>query len=227
MKMKKAIVFDLDGTLIDSIPDVHASLNRALAELELGQLTLPQVKTMIGHGGRYLIECALKAVDVEPDDRVVEQLLLKYLELYKRYPVDHTIVYPNVVETIEQLRDDGYSLGICTNKPFAMTNLVLERLSLLPLFSGVTGGDNLPFCKPDPRHIEATLELMQQPLSNAIMVGDSKTDIQAANNAEIPSVLVTYGYHLQEGLSANVVIDDFSQLPNAIETINSEVSVNG
>lgn len=222
---KFALVFDLDGTLIDSIPDVRAALNRALLKLQLQQLTLAQVKTMVGHGAHYMIRSALTAAGGEDSETMLNTLLEVYLNEYRERPVEHTILYPNVPAVLQQLYEQGFNLGICTNKPYAMSLLVLEQLQLLQLFTAVTGGDHLPFCKPDARHIEETLRLMRAEEASAIMIGDGNTDIEAASNAGIPSILVTYGYHEHDDLVADARINDFAQLPDAIAKINREMRV--
>ena len=109
-------------------------------------------------------------------------------------------------------------MGICTNKPYEMTLLVLEGLGINIFFDGVTGGDNLQFNKPDPRHILTTLELMKSGPSRAVMVGDSRVDAEAGRNAGLPVIVVTYGYRSEpvESLDADSMIDDFGQLPQAI-----------
>ena len=145
----------------------------------------------------------------------------RYLKYYKSNPVGNTLIFPNVIDTLEKLKQKGFSMGICTNKPFEMTLLVLEGLGINIFFDGVTGGDNLPYNKPDPRHILKTLELMKSESSSAVMVGDSWVDIKAARNSGLPVIAVNYGYNNEpvESLNADTVIEDMALLPEAIKNL--------
>ena len=142
----------------------------------------------------------------------------RYLEHYKANPVGHTVVFPNVIDTLGKLKEDGFRMGVCTNKPYEITLLVLEGLGMNVFFNGVTGGDSLTFNKPDPRHILVTLDLIKSDPSRAVMVGDSRIDAEAGRNAGLSVIAVAYGYRSEpvESLDADSMIDDFGQLPQAI-----------
>jgi phosphoglycolate phosphatase len=133
------------------------------------------------------------------------------------------VIFPNVIDTRGKLKGDGFRMGICTNKPYEMTLLVLKGLGINIFFDGVTGGDNLQFNKPDPRHILTTLELMKSEPSRAVMVGDSIVDTEAGRSAGLPVIAVNYGYSSEpvESLGADCLIDDFGQLPQAITQLRS------
>ncbi|MBF0589009.1 MAG: HAD hydrolase-like protein [Magnetococcales bacterium] len=223
----EAVVFDLDGTLIDSLPDVLVAINRLLSsDGGRAPLTLPKLRTMVGHGAAPMIEMAYRATGSPlPDDATLQAAVTRYLEFYKSDPASHTIVYPGVPETLTALKSEGILLGICTNKPFLMTNLVLEALNLAHHFCGLTGGDNVPNPKPDADHINRTMTLMNCVSRCAVMVGDSGVDCAAGRNAGLPVVGVTYGYHLEKSpaaLDADRIIDHFSQLPDALSALVRE-----
>jgi len=220
--MINSVVFDLDGTLIDSLPDVLAALNLLLAEDKRRPLNLLELRKLVGRGATPMIKDAYSITGEKINSSIqVKEKVDRYLKHYKSNPVGHTIIFPNVITTLEKLKRKGFRMGICTNKPFEMTLLVLEGLGLKFFFNGVTGGDNLPYSKPDPRHILKTLELMQSEASSAVMVGDSWVDVKAARNSELPVIAVNYGYSSEaiESLKADKVIEDMIFLPEAIKNL--------
>ena len=219
-----AIVFDLDGTLIDSVPDVQGAVNRMLADDGRPPITLAQAHDFVGNGARPLVERALAATGTVPDD--IDGHIARYIDFYKRHPADETTIYPGVVRVLDAFAEAGVTMGVCTNKPFEMTGLVLEALGLEGYFRGVAGGDNVPHRKPDGRHVTLTLELMGAGAASAAMVGDSETDVAAGKDAGLPVIAVTYGYcHVpMEELGADLMIDAFADLPHALQTLHSQRS---
>ena len=223
--MIDSVVFDLDGTLIDSLPDVLASLNLMLAEDNRRPLGLEELRNLVGRGVTPMVEDAYGITGQEIDSPVqLTDAIHRYLKYYKSNPVRHTVIFPNVIDTLEKLKQKGFCMGICTNKPYEMTLLVLEGLKLDIFFDGITGGDNLHFNKPDPRHILTTLELMKSEAQSSVMVGDSWVDAQAGRNAGLPVIAVDYGYNSEpvESLKADAVISDFAYLPQAISRLKPQ-----
>ena len=217
-----AIVFDLDGTLIDSVPDVRAAVNRLLASEGRRPISMEEAHAFVGNGARVLVDKALAATGARPDD--IDPLIERYIDFYRQYPADESIVYPGVAATLDALAASGVRMGICTNKPYALTGPVLEALGLGGYFSAFTGGDTVPHRKPDGRHVTLTLELMKADGGHAAMVGDSETDIAAAKDAGLPVIAVTYGYcHEPIGaLGADAVIDSFAELPQALTAVYAQ-----
>lgn len=220
--MPYAVVFDLDGTLIDSAPDVRAALNRLLAEEDRPQLSLPQVQELVGEGASALIERAWAATGDAAAPEAVGPLVERYLAHYRDCPADHTVVYNGVVAMLEGLRAEGALLGICTNKPHHMTEIVLDALDLSRHFAAMVGGD-FPRRKPDGEHIRETLRRMGAEGYPALYVGDSITDVKAARDAGLPVVAVDWGYARMPvaQLGADRLISSYAELPTVIREMLS------
>ena len=193
MTGRGAIVFDLDGTLVDSLPDLAAAANAMLAEAGSPELSLIKIKGFIGHGipnlvGRIMAELSIPAA------RQAE-LQASMLRHYLAHPADRSRPYPGVALALQRLREAGHSLGICTNKMRAPAMAILQTLELAPFFDVVIGGDCLPQRKPDPAPLHAAFaQLPGQPL---LFVGDSEVDAETAVAATIPFALFTEGYRKQ------------------------------
>ena len=217
----EALVFDLDGTLIDSAPDVRASVNRILKAKGRRELTLDKAKDMIGWGGRVLMEKALAATGEPGSEDEIDDTLRAFLKSYAEHPAEHTVVFPGAIEALETFKAAGVKLGICTNKPTATTLPVLEALGLDGYFDVVSCGDAVPHKKPDGRHVLLVVEQLGATLDTAAMVGDSENDIAAAIDAGVRSVCVTFGYaHVPlEDIGADALIDRFEDLPRALRQI--------
>jgi len=215
------IIFDLDGTLIDSAPDVCRALNRTLRVIGRRDHAVDEVKTYLGQGARILVERALATTGEVPEDTAIDRLTEQFLADYAMNPVVDSFVFPGVLEALGQLSDRGALLAICTNKPSITCEPVLEVFGLNEFFSAIVCPDHVQHKKPDGRHILDTISLVGGSPERAIMIGDSENDIHAAINAGIPSIAVTFGYsglpHAE--LGATILIDHFDQLVPAIDAI--------
>jgi phosphoglycolate phosphatase len=207
------LLFDLDGTLIDSAPDLCAAINAMLRERGCSPLSLPQVRRMIGDGVPTLVSRALSASGVDPADTATA--LPRFLELYEADAVRLTRPYPAVTETLAALRRRGYRMAVCTNKPQQATMTVLEGLGLLALFDGIAGGDRFAVRKPDPGHLLRLIAALGGRADAAAMIGDNENDAAAAHAARLPLVLMRYGYARvdPESLDADALLDHFADLP--------------
>jgi phosphoglycolate phosphatase len=213
------LVFDLDGTLVDTAPDLRAALNEMLRERGRRVLSPSEVKRMIGDGVSALVARALAAGGADPAE--VATALPRFLEIYEANPAQLSRPYAGVPETLAALRRRGYRLAICTNKPQQATIAVMRDLDLLQLFDGIAGGDRFPMKKPDPGHLLRLIaELGARPKTSA-MIGDNENDAAAAHSAAVPFLLMRYGYARvdPDALAADARLEQFSQLPAALERL--------
>ena len=208
---RRALVFDLDGTLVDSLPDLRAALNAMLRELGRRELESHEVHDMIGDGSRALVERALAVTGAISEFEAAHQ---RFRAEYQAAPTLLSRLYQDVPETLAALRDSGARLAVCTNKPQTATVAVLEGFHIASYFDAVLGGDAVPFKKPDPRHLLAAVERLGGTTANAVMIGDNENDYAAARAAGIPIVLMRYGYLrvAPEALSPDAWLNRFADL---------------
>ena len=211
--MARSLVFDLDGTLIDSAPDVAGALNRVFEAAGRSALPLETVRDLVGRGARALVADAVDQTGGGNEDDV-DILCQRFLEAYRDLPVEQTTVYPGVLCVLGELHRKGALMGICTNKPEITTWPVLKALDLECFFKVVVCGDTLAVRKPDPRHLLHTIESLGGNPGHAVMIGDSKHDVGVARNAGVRVIAVSYGYcgSAPESLGADILIDRFEEL---------------
>ncbi|MGB0893165.1 MAG: phosphoglycolate phosphatase [Parashewanella sp.] len=212
----KAIAFDLDGTLVDSVPDLAAATQAMLSELELNLCTEQQVRTWVGNGAEMLVKRALTYVNMgEPTAKQLSHALAVFLKHYKLHLNKHSRLYSGVKNTLERLHQQGYQLAIITNKPFQFISPLLAAFEIEPYFDLILGGDSLAEKKPNPLPINHILTQWKLDKSQLLMVGDSKNDIVAAKSAGIASIGLTYGYNYGEDIGLygpNAVFDEFESI---------------
>ncbi|MGI9352153.1 MAG: HAD-IA family hydrolase [Rhizobiaceae bacterium] len=220
---KNTLIFDLDGTLANTAPDLIATLNRITMPYGLEPVELKDVSQMVGHGAKAMIEKAFSIKNRELSSTLHDALFENFVEDYSSNLANETHIFDGALEAMDRLNDKGYKFCVCTNKMEFLSQNLLDQLGALKRFHAIAGGDTFSFRKPDPRHLEETVKMMGRDINSAIMIGDSSTDINAAKNAGIPSVAVTFGYSDKPVnlLGATCVINHFSELDNAIEQIQS------
>ena len=212
---QSTIVFDLDGTLADSIHDLVAALNRTIERRGLAPFNPSDIAYLTGHGGlRAMIKHAFALSGCHLEQSKLEELFAETVEDYDRNIAVDTVLYPGVRGSLEAFQVNGWLLAVCTNKPIKQATKLLDELNIAPHFVAVTGVDSFEFKKPDPRHLTRTIELAGGRTDLAVMVGDTITDILAAQNAGIPVVAVDFGYsdvHVKT-LAPDRVISSFDDL---------------
>ena len=219
-----AIVFDLDGTLIDSAPSITAAVNTLLAEIGRPSLPVAEVRSMIGDGSQKLIERAIAGSGGALDAGALAAIYARIKTLLAAHLPGPETVYPGVRETLDLLIREGRRLAICSNKPEQATVESLQSTGLADLFGAVVGGDSLPQRKPQAEPVLAALEQLGATRHAALFVGDSHNDVEAARATGLPVVAVSYGYARvpADQLGADRVIDRFGDLPAAMASIGEE-----
>lgn len=204
------LVFDLDGTLVDSKRDLALSVNAMRKEMGLAPLALELVSSYVGHGVTLLVRRSLGS---QATDENVEKGLAFFLDYYRQHMLDNTTPYPGVSEALEKLK--GRKMAVLTNKPVNFSREMISRLGFAPYFSYVYGGNSFPQKKPDPAGLHKLMEDLQVSARETVMVGDSDTDILTGKNAGVLTCGVTYGFGAQtlENVSPDLIIDDMRELP--------------
>ncbi|WP_050523569.1 phosphoglycolate phosphatase [Pseudorhodobacter wandonensis] len=213
-----AVIFDLDGTLIDSAADIAANANAVLEEVGLGTLPPEQIASFVGRGVPHLLQRVLEASGMAPEGPLLKPMIQRFNALYET-AFEHTVIYPGVTKALAQLSEMGCVLGLCTNKPIAPTRAVLRHLGLEQHFASVYGGDSLPQRKPDPAPLFATAADLGR--ARVIYVGDSEVDAETAANAKLPFLIYTEGYRKTpvHDLPHDAAFNDFKQLPGLVASL--------
>jgi phosphoglycolate phosphatase len=208
--MTHLIVFDLDGTLVDSRLDLTGSANRLLDQLGAGPLPVDQVVGMVGEGARVLVGRVLAAAGVEVD---LDVALARFLTIYDEHLVDHTRLYPGVIDALQALESRA-ALAVLTNKPGHHTTRLLEALGIHGCFFEVIGGDGRWPRKPDPAALQHLMAVSGAEHTSAIMVGDSMVDVETARRAEARVCIARYGFgHIPDDVATGAIVaDDARQL---------------
>ncbi|MGI8839420.1 MAG: phosphoglycolate phosphatase [Caulobacteraceae bacterium] len=211
------VVFDLDGTLIDTAPDLVGTLNALLAEEGLAPLALDEARPMIGQGARAMLAKGLAAAGVAADSAPMGELFERFIAHYQGRIAKESRPFPGAAAALDALAAAGARLAVCTNKRTDLSVALLQVLNLAERFAAIVGADAAPAGKPDPRHLIAAIERAGGRRERAAMVGDSASDAGAARAAGVPLVLVSFGYTdvpVRE-LHPDVLIDHFEELPPA------------
>lgn len=218
----RLLLIDLDGTLVDSVPDLAAAVNRMLADLGRPAAHEDEVRNWVGNGAVRLVKRALVgALEGEPGAVDFERAMPLFLAYYAEENCRHSRPYPTVRATLERLAATGLQLACVTNKPADFTRPMLEQLGLADYFGLVVAGDTASAVKPDPAPLLHATDFFKVPAGDALMVGDSVNDIQAARAAGMPVICVSYGYNHGQDIrlaAPDAVIDALAELEQLIDT---------
>jgi len=216
-----SVCFDLDGTLIDTAPDLVRILDMVIAEEGLGKTDFAQARKAVGYGSRALIKGALKREDHTVPQNREDELQKLFLKLYADDICQLSKPFPGVTDTLKSLRNSGAELSICTNKPGYLARPLIDVLGLTSLFKRIIGSDDLIRNKPYADHIYASAGHRGEKRA-IIMVGDSRPDVLAAKNANVPSIIMSYGYSTIPviKLGADSILRNFREIPSALSQLS-------
>jgi phosphoglycolate phosphatase len=219
--MQATFVFDLDGTLVDTAPDLVGALNVVLALEDVKPMSTDELRHLVGHGARALIQRGLHARGRAVSKARFEELVGAFLGHYELHIADESGLYADVEAVLDTLARDGHVLAVCTNKPEKLSLLLLEKMGLLSRFAAVCGADTFPVRKPDPAHLTGTIERAGGDPKRTVMIGDSRTDRETAANAGIPCILLDYGYSDVPAaeLKPEALISHFRDVPETAERL--------
>jgi len=218
------VVFDLDGTLVDTAPDLTATLNHVLDQIGHGPVTVDDVRPVVAYGGRRMLKNILETAGDDASEARLDELLKVYLAHYRVHLADASRPYEGVLQCLDWLTAQGARLGVCTNKYEDLTFTLLDQLDLERRFHAICGVDTFEVRKPHPDHLTRTIEMAGGKADYAIMIGDTETDIATAKAAGIPVIAVTFGYsdtHV-ECFEPDAMIGHYRELPDRIaELVNT------
>jgi phosphoglycolate phosphatase len=216
------IVFDLDGTLVDTAGDLVATLNVILGREGMGPVDFDAAVAMIGSGARVMLQSAFAAQGRSLTQEKLEARFDDFLAHYDDHLVDTSKPYPGVEAALDRFIASGWRLAVCTNKSYRPALKLLGLLGLADRFAAITGRDTFSFRKPDPRHLTETIRRAGGEATDAVMVGDSATDVDTAIAAGVPVVAVTFGYSATPvaELGATVLIDHYDELYDTVAEIS-------
>ena len=190
----RAVIFDLDGTLVDTAPDLMASTNHVLSLLDRRPVTMEEVRAFVGHGARDLIVRCCAATGDALDEKSLGYYHAELLRYYEKNIAVNSAVFPGVIKLLSACEAEGFKMGVCTNKVEGLSVRLLEALDLSKYFGAVVGPDTINIAKPNPAPYFETLRRLNIEPKNSIMIGDSETDILTARAAKVPVIAVTFGY---------------------------------
>lgn len=215
------VIYDLDGTLIDSAKDMQVAVSNVLIDHGLPAVTQDDVRFFMGQGSKVTMAKAFAKYGKTLDDEALSAVTREFVRYYEADPISHTVAFAGVADVVAGFARLGLKQGVCTNKFETPSRMILEHLKLMPPIADVAGADTFPVRKPDPRHILMLVERMGGDPKRAVMIGDSIHDVEAAHAAGLPAVLVSWGYTVKPAseLGAEAVIQQFADLPKALGTL--------
>ena len=225
MKQKFTILFDLDGTLVDTAPDLMRAHNHVMKKFGYPTKSTEEIRNLVGKGagvmiGRSIWGQAKKEFSKVNDEKVKKEMVTEFVDFYGKNIINESTLIKGVKEFLNWCKDQSISMAVCTNKQEHLSNDLLKKIGIYDYFEYVAGSNTFDYCKPDPRHLTSVVEILDGDIKKTIMIGDSETDANAAKAAEIPIILLEDGYteKNKDEIYHNHLIKDFI----GIEKIISE-----
>lgn len=215
---RPTIAFDLDGTLVDTAPDLIGALNLVLNEAGLKPVPFHEARNLVGGGARVLIERGLSLEEAKVSPAELDRMFARFLVHYEDHLADASLPFPGAVEMLDTLEKSGANLVVCTNKLERFSVKLLKALGLADRFAFIAGPDTFSVRKPDPGHLLGAVSRAGGHSSAVVMVGDSKTDVATARAANVPAIAVSFGYSdvPVASLNADKIVDRLADVPNAV-----------
>ena len=215
------LLLDLDGTLVDTAPDLTAALNHVLASHSLKPVRVDQIRDVVGVGAVACLKKGFLINGYPFDEASLADGRSQFIDYYTANICRESQLYANVEQVLKHLKGAGHNLGVCTNKPEALAIALLTSIGIAPLFDTICGSDTVANRKPHPDHILTALERACGEVGACVMVGDTRADVEAAKAAGIPVIVMAYGYSdiPAQDLGSDLVLDAFSALPDALAKI--------
>ena len=225
MKQKFTVLFDLDGTLVDTAPDLMRAHNHVMQKFGYPTKSTEEIRNLVGKGagamiGRSIWGQAKKEFSKVDDEKVKKEMVTEFVDFYGKNIINESTLVNGVKEFLNWCKNKNISMAVCTNKQEHLSNDLLKKIGIYDYFEYVAGSDTFDYCKPDPRHLTSVVEILDGDIKKSIMIGDSETDANAAKAAEIPIILLEDGYTEKniDEIYHNHLIKDFV----GIEKIISE-----
>ena len=199
MKQKFTILFDLDGTLVDTAPDLMHAHNHVMKKFGYPTKSTEEIRNLVGKGagamiGRSIWGQAKKEFSKVNDEKIKKEMVREFVDFYGKNIIKESTLIDGVKEFLKWCKEQNISMAVCTNKQEHLSNDLLKKIGIYNYFEYVAGSDTFDYCKPDPRHLTSVVEILDGDLKKTIMIGDSETDADAAKSAEIPIILLEDGY---------------------------------
>ena len=216
MKQKFTILFDLDGTLVDTAPDLMRAHNHVMKKFGYPTKSTEEIRNLVGKGagamiGRSIWGQAKKEFGKVNDENTKKEMVKEFVKFYGKNIINESTLINGVIEFLKWCKDNNISMAVCTNKQEYLSNDLLKKIGIYDYFEYVAGSDTFDYCKPDPRHLTSVVEILDGDIKKTIMIGDSETDANAAKAAEIPIILLKDGYTEKniDEIYHNHLINDF------------------
>ena len=199
MKQKFTVLFDLDGTLVDTAPDLMRAHNHVMKKFGYPTKSTEEIRNLVGKGagaliGRSIWGQAKKEFSKVSDEKIKDEMVKEFVNFYGKNIINESTLINGVKEFLKWCKEQNISMAVCTNKQEHLSNDLLKKIGIYDFFEYVAGSDTFDYCKPDPRHLTSVIEILDGDVKKTIMVGDSETDANAARAAEIPVILLENGY---------------------------------